>query len=109
MAVHIQFSPQEILEGKYLLSEAKILYFNAIKSQENYIKMKQKEMRLKLSLKTKFKILSSTLKFFQSTLPEIKSGDIEDAESESSAGKYSFIEQDLKDIQSNLKRITEKY
>ena len=103
MVVHIEFSPEDILEGKFILQESRLLYFQSSKSQENYTKIRGKELKLKSLLKSKFKILSSSLKFLESSLPVIDEKTIK--KSGSNEKGYSFVEQDLRDIQSNLKRI----
>lgn len=108
MPIHIQFHPEDILESKYLIQESRFLYFQSLKSQENYIKIRGRELKLKAQLKAKLKLFSSSLKFLQSSLPEINEKEMEEAESRKGFDnpEYSFIEQDLRDIQSNLKRIT---
>ena len=105
MAVHVQFSPEDLNEGQVLIHESRLLYFKAIKSQENYIKIRRKELKLTASIKTKINLLSSSLKILHSSLPIIKESDMEEAESGNFDGDYIQVEQDLRDIQSNLKRI----
>lgn len=107
MPIHIHLFPEDILEGKYLLQESRLLYFKALKSQENYIKIRKKELRLKAQLKSKIKILSSSIKFLHDSLPEIREVEMNAIESKDEEMNYSLVEQDLRDIQSNLKRIRE--